>query len=112
MSNRSFRRGFVIFLLGSLLSFLPSAVNAAGKQKDKEWIFELKPESSSEVYKRPAGAEFFWWDTAPEVQVELLFEDGTRLTIGSEEEFSKRIVEVKFINPTAKTQKVMMWAMF
>ena len=108
-SQRLLRSFLGIFLLGLILS---SAASAAGEPKDKEWVFELKPESTSQVYKRPADAEYFGWDTAPEVQVELLLADGTRLKAGSEEEFSKRIIEVKFINPTAKIQKVPLWAQF
>ncbi len=74
-------------------------INTGG---DREWQFSLPPNSSSEVFQRPKNAEYFWWDTDEAVQVELVFEDGTKVTVGSAKEYSKKIISVKFLNPSKK----------
>ena len=81
-------------------------------QQDKEWSFEVPAKGESKVYERPEKAEYFWWDTDDSVQVELVFDDGSKLNTGSSKEFSKRIVSVKFINPGSKPFPVKLWAQF
>ena len=81
-------------------------------QDDQEWAFEVPAHGESKAYERPAKAEYFWWDTDDSVQVELTFEDGTKLNTGSSEEFRKKIVSVKFINPGEKAFPVKLWARF
>ena len=73
-----------------------------------EKAFELKPGESSVVYNRDPNAEYFWWDANPQVKAEIEFFDGTKLIAGTDAVFSKKIVAVKFINPTKEVQKVVL----
>ena len=86
--------------------------STAAAQDDKEWVFDIPAKESSRTYERPKGAEYFWWDTDEKVQVELVFEDGTKITTGSAKEFSKKVVSVKFINPENELFQVKLWARF
>ena len=93
----------ILRLLFALLLLFPLLVEA---QQDSQQIFELSAKSSSQVYLRPSNAAYFWWDTDDAVEVELIFEDGSKMTTGSSKEFYKKIASVKFINGTNKTVQV------
>ena len=82
----------------------------AGVDDDNEIVIELASQGTSEVYKRPAEAEYFWWDTDPKVQVELVFEDGSKKITGSEDTFRKRIASVTFINPDSQAHQIKLWS--
>ena len=85
-----------------------STPSIAQLRPDEEKVFELAPGASSESYRRPEGADYFWWDADPKIEVELTFEDGAKKRTSSEESFSKKIVAVTFINPTKIRQKVIL----
>lgn len=98
--------------LGAVV-FFGIAVNAIAESKpDQETEFDVAAHSSSAVYKRPGDAEYFWWDIEPPIDAELVFEDGTRSTVGSDKEFYKKIITVKFINPRESSVHVKLHARF
>lgn len=103
----SFRPMLVVFAL-----CLVGAVAMAESKPDQNQEFELAPGKSSELYRRPDGAEYFWWDIEPPIDVELTFEDGTSSRVGSEKEFSKKIVSVKFINSQSVVVRIKLFARF
>ena len=75
---------------------------------DDDMEFVVPSGASSETYERPESAEYFWWDSAPEVKVEVTFRDGSKEIASSKKTFSKRITLVKFINPTKTPQKIIL----
>lgn len=98
--------------LGAIV-FFGIAVNAIADSKpDQETEFDVAAHSSSVVYNRPGDAEYFWWDIEPPIDAELVFEDGTRSTVGSDKEFYKKIITVKFINPRDSSVHVKLHARF
>ena len=85
-------------LFGLIVALFTATSGYAESKPDQELEFDVAPNSDSQVYNRPSDAEYFWWDIEPPIKVELVFVDGSKRTVGSEEEFSKKIVSVRFIN--------------
>lgn len=107
------RAGCKVFYLLMVIILFPFGAGAEMQpQEDKEWVFEVAAHGASDTYHRPENAEYFWWDTDPAVQVELTFADGKTERANSEKEFSKKIIEVKFINPKSDPVTVKLWARF
>lgn len=103
---------YAAMILLFLALMLRPADGVAEPRSDQEWVFDLPAKTSSQIYQRPADAEYFWWDTDAAVQVELEFAKGGRKTVGSEEVFREKIISVKFINPGDKVYQVKLWARF
>lgn len=95
------------------IGFFASALTAIAESRpDQDTELDIAAHSSSSICNRPADAEYFWWDIEPPIDVELVFVDGTKSTVGSDKEFSKRIVSVKFINNSSAVAHVTLHARF
>lgn len=98
---------FVLMVFGLFAHHTGEAI-AAELKANEEISFELGAMTASVTYERPKGADYFWWDADSQVQVELTFDDGSIKILSSEETFTKKIVKVKFLNPTTVMQKIVL----
>lgn len=60
-----------------MAAVLSSSVIGAELKPGKAHEFELPPGAVSETFKRPNGADYFWWDCDPKVEVDFTFADGS-----------------------------------
>lgn len=97
----------ICFVLSLCLTSFSLLVLSPGQaQAEEDTVIELEPGKSSETYHRPEDADYFWWDADSKVTVEITFHDGEKEIASSEKSFSKKIVSVKFLNPTQEKQKI------